>query len=203
MSVPSTAFRVAGAAAVGYLLGMFPTADIVARRTGDGTTDLRATGSGNPGTANAMNVLGARAGLTVLAGDVAKGVVACAAGAALAGPVGAHVGGTAAVAGHCFPATNGFRGGKGVAASVGQCLATFPAYFPIDVAVAAATAANPTARERAFEATVASSACWVLGGVLWWRAGWRNLWGPRPTIALPLANLASAAMILKRFLDAR
>lgn len=182
---------------------MFPTADVVARRTGDGSVDLRVAGSGNPGGANAINVLGARAGAAVLAGDISKGLAACAAGAVVAGPVGAHLGGTAAVAGHCYPAINGFRGGKGVATSVGQCLATFPAYFPIDVAVAAVTAANPSARQRAFEATLASSVCWVLGGLVWWRKGWRNLWGPRPTVMLPLASLASSAMILKRFVDAR
>lgn len=138
-----------------------------------------------------------------MAGDIGKGVLACAAGTAVAGPVGAHVAGTAAVAGHCFPVTHGFDGGKGVATSVGQCLSTFPAYFPIDVAVAAATAAHPAAKQRAFLATMVSSACWVVGGVVWWRAGWRNGWGPHPTVLLPLANLASSAMIVKRFLDGR
>ncbi len=194
--------RCAWAVSIGYVLGMFPTADLVARRIGDGTTDLRRSGSGNPGGANALKLLGARAGATVMAGDIAKGAAACAVGAVVAGPTGAHLGGTAAVAGHCYPVANGFRGGKGVAASVGQCLATFPAYFPIDVAVAAVTAANPAAKRRAFEATAVSSACWVLGGLVWWAKGWRNLWGPKPSLALPLANLVTSAMIMRRFADA-
>jgi glycerol-3-phosphate acyltransferase PlsY len=96
---------------------------------------------------------------------------------------------------------NGFRGGKGVAASVGQCLATFPAYFPIDVAVAGATAAFPAWKQRAFTATMVSSACWVASGALWWLKGWRNAWGPRPTAMLPVAAAASSAMIAKRFVD--
>ena len=65
---------------------------------------------------------------------------------------------------------NGFRGGKGVATSIGQCLATFPAYFPIDAFVGVATAAMPWWSKRAFSATIVSSVCWVGGGVVWWRA---------------------------------
>jgi glycerol-3-phosphate acyltransferase PlsY len=192
--------RLLGAAGAGYLLGTFPTADLVARRAG--AIDLRTVGSGNPGGANAVDVLGARAGATVLGADVSKGAVAAAAGAAIAGPLGAHVAGTSSVVGHCYPVWTGFRGGKGVAASVGQCLATFPAYFPIDATVAVVTAAMPWWRRRAFAATATSSICWVLGGVLWWRRGWPNLWGPKPTGALPLASALSSAVIVRRFLAA-
>lgn len=191
--------RVATAVGIGYFLGTFPTADLVARRSADGV-DLRSTGSGNPGTANALQVLGARAGATVLIGDVGKGALACAAGALVAGPAGAHAAGTASVVGHCYPVWTGFRGGKGVAASVGQCLATFPAYFPIDLAVAVVTASNPRWKQRAFTATVVSCACWVAGGVAWWRRGLRNPWGPRPTALLPLASALSSAIVIRRFL---
>lgn len=199
LSVRSRRGRVAVAAVIGYFLGTISAADIVSRRVG--SVDLRDEGSGNPGTLNAMNVLGARAGLVVLVGDISKGAAACGAGAVIAGGAGAHVAGSAAVAGHCYPVWNGFRGGKGVAASVGQCLATFPAYFPIDVAVAGATAAFPAWKQRAFTATMVSSACWVASGALWWLKGWRNAWGPRPTAMLPVAAAASSAMIAKRFVD--
>ncbi|MEQ1701297.1 MAG: glycerol-3-phosphate acyltransferase [Ilumatobacteraceae bacterium] len=194
--------RFAGAGVLGYLIGTFPTADLVARRASGGTVDLRRAGTGNPGGANAVKVLGKRAGYTVMAGDVAKGALASAVGGLVAGPVGAHVAGSSSVIGHCFPVWNGFRGGKGVAASVGQCLATFPAYFPIDLAVAAVTAASPRWKQRAFAATLASSAAWVLGGLVWWRRGWRNLWGPRPSAALPLAAAVSSAVIAHRFIAA-
>jgi glycerol-3-phosphate acyltransferase PlsY len=145
-------------------------------------------------------VLGKKAGAQVLVGDIGKGAAACAAGALVAGPIGAHIAGTSSVAGHCYPVWNGFRGGKGVAASVGQCLATFPAYFPIDAAVAVITVANPRWKQRAFAATVASSVCWVVGGFVWWSRGWRNPWGPEPTLALPLASAVSSAIIVRRFL---
>jgi glycerol-3-phosphate acyltransferase PlsY len=190
------------AVGLGYLLGTFPTADIVSRRVSRGTVELRSAGSGNPGGANAMKVLGTKAGVMVLAGDIGKGAAACGVGALVAGPAGAHLAGTASVAGHCYPVWNGFDGGKGVAASVGQCLATFPAYFPIDVAVAAVTAANPKWKQRAFTASLASSAFWVGGGLLWWAKGWRNFWGPTPSALLPIAAAASSAMIAQRFVAA-
>ena len=119
--------RLAAAAVGGYLAGTLPSADIAARLATGGATDLREAGSGNPGAANAIGVLGAKWGYGVMAADIAKGAVACGVGRRVAGPTGAHVGGTAAVVGHCYPVWNGFRGGKGVAPSVGQCVATFPA----------------------------------------------------------------------------
>jgi glycerol-3-phosphate acyltransferase PlsY len=194
--------RVSGAAALGYLLGTFPTADLVARRVSGGTVDLRTVGSGNPGGANAHKMLGRRAGYTVMAGDIAKGTLGSVAGRLVAGSAGAHAAGTAAVIGHCLPVWNGGRGGKGVATTVGQCLATFPAYFPIDLAVAAATASNPRLKHRAFTATMVASACWIGGSVLWWRRGWRNLWGPRPDAGLPLSAAISSGMVAYKFIAA-
>ena len=190
------------AAAVGYLVGTFPTADLVARRWSRGKINLRDAGTGNPGGANAVKVLGKKAGGVVIAGDIAKGAAASAVGAIVAGPAGAHIAGSASVIGHCYPVWNGFRGGKGVAASVGQCLATFPAYFPIDAAVAVVTVAVPRWKQRAFAAAVTSSVCWVLGGLVWWRRGLPNAWGPKPTVGLPLASAVSSAVIMRRFIVA-
>jgi glycerol-3-phosphate acyltransferase PlsY len=192
--------RVVAAAGVGYLLGTVSSADLVARTVSGGTVDLREEGSGNPGTVNVAGVLGAKAGAVVLAGDVTKAAVASAVGRAIAGPVGAHVAGSAAVVGHCHPVWTRFRGGKGVAASVGQCLMTFPAYFPVDAVVAGLTVALPAWRKRAFGSMVVSSICWVTGGVIWWRRDWRNAWGPKPSPALPIAALVSSAVIIGRFI---
>lgn len=188
------------AAAVGYLAGTVPSADVAARLAGTG--DLRGLGSGNPGAANAAAVLGARFGFAVLAADIAKGAAASRIGLRLAGGSGAQCAGVGAVVGHCYPVWNRFRGGKGVATSVGQVLATFPAYFPLDLAVAGLTAASPRWRRRAFTATAVASATWITGGVLWWRRGWPNLWGPPPSLALPLGAAASSAVITSRFLAA-
>lgn len=191
------------AAVVGYLAGTIPSADLVARTASGGSIDLRTTGSGNPGGANAARVLGRRWGYAVMAADIAKGVLACAAGRGIGGDLGAHIAGTSAVVGHCYPVWTRFRGGKGVAAGVGQCMATFPAYLPIDLAVAAASSTSAALKNRALAATAAASVGWVAGGVLWWRRGWPNWWGPRPTAALPIAAAASSAVILYRFATAR
>jgi len=81
-------------------------------------------GSGNIGATNAIRALGARWGGLVFAMDVAKG-----AGAALLG--GGHVptalaAGAAAVLGHVFSPLAGFKGGRGVATSLGVFLAILP-----------------------------------------------------------------------------
>jgi glycerol-3-phosphate acyltransferase PlsY len=192
--------RLIAAAATGYMLGTIPSADTAARLATRGATDLRDEGSGNPGAVNAMAVLGMGWGYGVLVADVAKGAVACAVGRRLAGDGGAHLGGTAAVVGHCLPVWKRFRGGKGVAASAGQCLATFPAYFPIDLGVAWATARW---RRQAMTATAAASLTWVGAGIVWWRRDWPNLWGPRPSATLPLAAAASSGVIMAKFVAAR
>lgn len=137
-----------------------------------------------------------------MAGDIAKGAFACRIGRRLAGDAGQHAAGVAAVAGHCYPVTHGFEGGKGVATSVGQCLATMPAYLPIDLGVATAVAAGPW-RDRAFPATMAASATWVAASVLWWRGQLPNAWGGRPTVGHPIAAAASSAIICTRFVGSR
>ena len=87
-----------------------------------------------------------------------------------------------------------------MATSVGQVLVSFPVYFPIDTAVAVATAALPVWKQRAFAATLTASAVWVGSSALWWRRGWTNAWGPRPSAALPAAAVVSSAVIAERFL---
>lgn len=188
--------RIAAAAATGYLLGTIPAASAAARLATKGATDLRRTGTGNPGAVNAMHVLGRRWGTAVLAADIAKATAAAGAGRVLAGGNGSHVAATAAVVGHCFPVWSGFKGGKGVAASCGQCLATFPPYVPFDLGLAWAVGRW---KGRTLPATVVASLAWVGAGVLWWRRGWPNAWGPSPTAALPLAAAVSSTAILYRF----
>ncbi len=185
---------------VGYLLGMVPSAEAVAITTSG--TNIRRAGTQNPGALNVANVVGTKAGIVVMMADVAKGFVAGRVGGRLAGPAGANAAATAAVIGHCFPARAGFRGGKGVAAGVGQVLATFPAYFPLDFAVAAGVAANSRLKHRTFAANSAASLVWIAASVVWWRRGLPNLWGPAPTVALPLGAVVSSAVITARFVQA-
>lgn len=192
------ALRILTAALGGYLFGTAPAADLASRLSTGGSVDLRRSGSGNPGGMNAKRVLGRGVGWAVIGADVGKGVGACAWGRKAYGDVGAHVAGAAAVAGHCYPLWSRFRGGKGVATSFGQCLFTFPAYAPLDVAVAMSVARLPGLRRPALVSVAVASGLWVLAGVVWWRRRLPNLWGPRPTAALPLANAATALVIASR-----
>ena len=106
-----------------YLLGTFPTAILVGRREGRDPTQ---EGSGNPGASNTFRTMGRRAGAIVLAGDVAKGALAAAAGLATGHRAVGVACGLAAVLGHVYPVTRGFRGGKGVATGAGMAIVLLP-----------------------------------------------------------------------------
>jgi acyl phosphate:glycerol-3-phosphate acyltransferase len=106
---------------LGYLLGMFPTAVLVARAKG---VDVTAAGSGNPGASNVARLLGWKWGALVLLGDFAKGAAAALIGLAAGGREGAYLLGAAAVLGHTFPL--GRKGGKGVATAGGMLTVLFP-----------------------------------------------------------------------------
>lgn len=197
--VPVSVARSLAAVGAGYLIGTLPSADIVTRVATRGRVDIRRVGTGNPGAANVAGVLGRKWGAVVMVADVAKGIAACRLGGRLAGGGGAHVAGPAAVAGHCYPAWDGFDGGKGVATSSGQLLATFPIYFPIDAAIGAAVTRLPMVRRRAFAATEVASAAWIASAVLWWRRNLPNPGGAAPGPGLALAALATSAIIRVRF----
>src|SRR5258707_12910264 len=105
---------------VGYVIGMFPSADLVTRVATRGAVDLRAAGSGNPGGLNAARVLGKKWGLLVIVMDAAKGALAGFIGLAL-GDASAYAAGTAVIAGHCCPVYDRLRDGGGVPAAVRVC----------------------------------------------------------------------------------
>jgi len=86
-------------------------------------------GSRNIGATNAYRVLGARWGILVFVLDAAKGFLAASAPALLtgAGTLSASLAaGVAAILGHVFSPWLGFRGGRGVATSLGVFLAIVP-----------------------------------------------------------------------------
>jgi hypothetical protein len=92
---------------------------------------------------------------------------------------------------------------KGAAAcALGQVLVTFPAAVPVEVAAGVLGAVVP-AEDRAWAITVSVAAGWVAGGLVWWRQGRPNAWGPAPTAALPVAAAVSSAVVLRRFADGR
>jgi glycerol-3-phosphate acyltransferase PlsY len=194
--------RLVAAAALGYLLGTVPSADVVSRLASGGRVNLREVGSRNPGAVNAGRALGAPSLRAVVVADVAKAYAGCAAGRAAAGDLGAHVAGVAAVAGHCYPAWNGFDGGKGVATSFGQCLYTFPAAAPLDLALALGVARLPGLRRPGIVSAAVASSSWLVLSFVWWRRRLPNSWGPRPSAALFVANCATAGLVASRFVVA-
>ncbi|HEY4401339.1 MAG TPA: glycerol-3-phosphate acyltransferase [Acidimicrobiia bacterium] len=184
------------AAMVGYLLGTIPSAGVVAWLATRGRINLREAGSGNPGAINAIKMLGTRWGVVVLVADIAKGAAAGLLGLLIAGDPGAYAAATAAIAGHIFPVWSGFRGGKGVATSAGACLAAFPAYFPIDMIVAGASALKSRRSELG---TQVACVVWVVSALVWWLADLPNLWGPDPSVGLFLFSVIGSTMILYKF----
>ncbi len=182
-------------ALVGYVIGMFPSADLVARLASRGSVDLRASGSGNPGGLNAARVLGKKWGLLVIVLDAAKGALAGVIGLAMGDP-GAYAAGTAVIAGHCWPVYNGFRGGKGVAAAGGSFFSVFPPMVPVDGLTTAAVAFLGKSSRLAIKVALV---LWVAAAAVWWAADWPMWWGPEPGAGLLIYAVLGAAMIQLRF----
>ncbi|NLJ58073.1 MAG: glycerol-3-phosphate 1-O-acyltransferase PlsY [Tissierellia bacterium] len=81
--------------------------------------DVREYGSGNAGTTNALRTFGKKIGAMVLVGDVLKGLVAVVLGRSIGSELGAYLGGAFAIIGHNWPVLLNFKGGKGVATTIG------------------------------------------------------------------------------------
>lgn len=111
-------------AVVGYFLGNISVGILIARAYG--VKDIRTRGSGNAGTTNVLRTLGWGPSALTLLGDCLKGLVAAELGRALGGEIGMLIGGTCAIVGHDFPVVFHFRGGKGVATSLGLILVLNP-----------------------------------------------------------------------------
>lgn len=109
--------------ALGYVLGTFPSAVLIARAHG---VDIATFGSGNPGASNVTRALGWRAGLWVYVLDALKGAIATALALVLDGRPLAYWCGAAAIVGHMFPVFRRFRGGKGVATGSGALVVLHP-----------------------------------------------------------------------------
>ena len=113
--------------AVGYVCGLFQTSYIYGKKQG---IDIREHGSGNAGSTNALRTLGKKAGALTLLGDCLK----CVAAIWIIRRIFASHGGSdllllelyagaGCILGHNFPFYLNFKGGKGIAASVGLLLA--------------------------------------------------------------------------------
>jgi glycerol-3-phosphate acyltransferase PlsY len=107
--------------AFAYLLGSVSSAIVICRLCG--LPDPRTEGSGNPGATNVLRFGGKKAATAVFVGDLSKGLIPVVVARLLELPPPAVAAvGLAAFAGHLFPVFFGFRGGKGVATSLGVLL---------------------------------------------------------------------------------
>jgi glycerol-3-phosphate acyltransferase PlsY len=112
-----------------YTLGSLPSGYIAGKLAG---VDIRTLGSGNVGATNVTRVLGKRYGYPVFVVDFAKGLAAVIFAEVIARSanqsmlfvdVCAVIGAIFAVIGHSYPIWLKFRGGKGVATSIGALFA--------------------------------------------------------------------------------
>ncbi|MGM9532656.1 glycerol-3-phosphate 1-O-acyltransferase PlsY [Intestinibacter sp.] len=131
---------------VAYLLGNISTSYIIGKKLAG--VDIRTQGSGNAGSTNVLRTMGKKAGAMTFGGDLLKGMLAVFFAKILAHYTGAdeltsaYIAVVFVVIGHNWPAFLGFKGGKGVATSLGSMLAVNPilalscfAFFLIIVAV--------------------------------------------------------------------
>lgn len=115
---------------VAYLIGSIPTAVCIGKSIYG--TDVREHGSKNAGATNTFRVLGKKAGIVVLLIDVLKGVLAVVLPLFFLTSIQDHntlvqlFTGVLVILGHIFPLFAQFRGGKGVATSLGIILGIYP-----------------------------------------------------------------------------
>lgn len=128
-----------------YLLGSMNNAIILSKFMGK---DIRKLGSGNPGTMNVSRTLGLKAAVLVLFLDILKGVIPTLIATFAFGdslfeastlPVSVmakYMAGFFAVLGHIFPCYYRFKGGKGIATTIGVFLVCNPLFGIIFAIVA-------------------------------------------------------------------
>jgi glycerol-3-phosphate acyltransferase PlsY len=112
------------AAAIGYLLGSIPFGLLLTSAAGLG--DIRAIGSGNIGATNVLRTGRKGLALATLILDASKGAFAVVIMCVVLGPHAGLAAGAAAVVGHNFPMWLRFKGGKGVATTLGTMCAAAP-----------------------------------------------------------------------------
>lgn len=146
--IPTALITLLGA----YLLGSISFAVIFSKAFAK--KDVRGMGSGNAGTTNVMRAVGVLPGILTFVCDALKGFVASEAGKLIFGYIfehtkaqwalpiyGAYACGVLCMLGHIFPLFFGFKGGKGVAVSVGIYFVCCPPAIAIGLILFAAVLA--------------------------------------------------------------
>jgi glycerol-3-phosphate acyltransferase PlsY len=149
----------------GYLLGSIPFGLILTRAAGIG--DIREIGSGNIGATNVLRTGSKKLAAATLALDALKGIVAVVLCGLLA-EAAAVMAAVGAVLGHMFPLWLGFKGGKGVATTLGVLIG-------LSWPVGAITCAMWLALAAAFRySSLAALSSILIGAVAsWYFVDWR------------------------------
>jgi acyl phosphate:glycerol-3-phosphate acyltransferase len=109
--------EIIGLCLTSYLIGSIPFGVLMARAQ---NLNIREHGSGNIGATNVARVMGKKAGLLTLLGDVLKGVIVVFGAASLyEKPMLIALAGLMVFLGHLYSIFLKFKGGKGVATSLG------------------------------------------------------------------------------------
>ena len=128
----TNALNATEALAIGYVLGSIPFGLLFSFAFGEG--DVRKIGSGSIGATNVLRTGNRWAAALTLLCDAAKGAGAVLLARTFWGPDAALFAALGAFLGHLFPVWLGFKGGKGVAVSLGILLAL---YWPAALLTAA------------------------------------------------------------------
>lgn len=117
-----------------YVVGTFNPSFIISKLKG---FDIRKAGSGNAGGSNALITMGKRVGIICMILDIIKAFAAVRLSMLIIpdDPVIPALATTSVIIGHMFPATMGFKGGKGLACLGGSMLAYDPILAMIFLAI--------------------------------------------------------------------
>lgn len=119
--------------AAAYLIGSINFAIIFSRLKG---TDITKKGSGNPGTMNVLRSVGKLWGVLTFICDCSKGVIFAVVGLYWIGSLDwLFILGVVTIIGHVLPIYSKFKGGKGVATSIGVFIVAYPIVGAIVLAV--------------------------------------------------------------------
>jgi glycerol-3-phosphate acyltransferase PlsY len=168
---------------IGYVCGSIPFGLLLTRAAGLG--DVRSIGSGNIGATNVLRTGNKKIAALTLFLDGLKGAVPVLLLTYFGTPEAGMIAGLAAMAGHIFPLWLGFKGGKGVATSLGVL---FGLFWPLGLIFASLWLALAFAFRMSSVAGLVTSALTPL---------WAYLLG-RPDLVLPTALIAVAIWLMHR-----
>lgn len=171
------------AIALGYLLGSIPFGLVLTKLAG--YEDIRQMGSGNIGATNVLRTGNKALAFLTLLGDAGKGAAAVLIVRLLGlGDDAVVLAALMSIIGHIFPIWLGFKGGKGVATTLGTLLALAPCIGLIACAVwlcmalafrysslsaLIAVLSTPISAYIMYQDTNYPIACWAIAALIWYK----------------------------------